>query len=451
MDGWARVSWVPVSQSGLIDLGEAWTDTVRDDPPRRTRRWRWPLVVALAVTLVPAGSAAPRRDLVDVLSVPLGGAGTFAVSDDGLYVSTGTQLTGYRLDDRGARWRITTPFRPQGLLVAGTVLLAQTSADTDGQPRTLAVDTRTGGVLWTDQTLVDRVLPGPGLAVMYGVSARGPVGLHTVRLRTGRTVWQGPDMIGTRTVFDLDGAGDGAGLVTFWVPDGPAGNGAGTVQVMTEATGRVVASGPLPPLADGDRAGSGQVPAPAGSWLTVAFGRLLVARYTGYGTEFTAYRLDTLAEDWHTTVSSTVYTAADCDSVLCLYGRDELDGLDPASGATRWSSREWTRAYPLPGDRLLLSGTARSTARRVVDAVTLRPLADLTPWTPLGGQAGPAPVLSWDSAAHETWFAVLPDGPGQPRTVGSATGVNPQLCLAVAHHIACPTLRSELRVWRYGG
>jgi hypothetical protein len=307
--------------------------------------------------------------------------------------------------------------------------------------------------MWTDQTLVDRVLPGPDLAVMYSVSARGPVGLHAVALRTGRTVWRGPDTIGTRTVFDLDGAGDGAGLVTFWVPDAAASSGTGTVQVMTEATGRVVASGPLPPLADGDRAGSGQVPAPAGSWLTVAFGRLLIARYTGDGTEFTAYRLDTLAEDWRTTVSSTVYTAADCDSVLCLYGKDELAGIDPDSGETRWSSREWTRAYPLPGDRLLLSGTAQSPARRVVDAVTLRPLADLTPWTPVRGQAGPAPVLSWD-AAHVTWFAVLPDEPGDPhppRAVGSAAGINPQACFAVTHHIACPTLHNELRVWRYGG
>jgi len=443
-----------VSQSGLIDLGEARTDAVRDDPPRRARRWRWPLLVALAVVLVPAGSAAPRQDLVDVLTVPLGGAGTFAVSDDGLYVSTGTQLTAYRLDDRAVRWRITTPFRPQGLLMAGTVLLAQTSTDADGEPRTLALDTLTGETLWTDQNLVDRILAGPQLAVTYTFSARGPVGLHTVQLRTGRTVWHGPDPIGTRTVFDLDAAGDGTGLMAFWVPDGAAAGGAGTVQVLTAATGRVVASGPLAPLADGDRVGSGQVPAPAGSWLTVAFGRLLVARYTGYGTEVTAYRLDTLAEDWQARVSSTVYTAADCDSVLCLYGKDEMDGLDPASGATRWASREWTRAYPLPGDRLLLSGTAQSMALRVVDAVTLRPLTDLTPWTPVAGQAGPAPVLSWDTTTHETWFAVLPDGPGQPRPprpVGSVIGINPQLCLAVAHHIACPTLHSELRIWRYGG
>jgi len=443
-----------VSQSGLIDLGEAWTAAARDDAPRATRRWGWPLAVALALALVPAGSAAPARELVGVLTVPLGAADTFAVSDDGLYVSSGTRLTGYRLDDRGVRWRIAMPFRPQALLVAGTVLLAQTSTDADGEPRTLAVDTLTGQSLWTDQNLVDRVLPGPGLAVTYTFSARGPVGLHTVQLRTGRTVWHGPDPIGTRTVFDLDGAGDGTGLLTFWVPDGAAGNGAGTVQVMAEATGRIIASGPLPPLADGDRAGSGQVPAPAGSWLTVAFGRLLVARYTGYGTEVTAYRLNTLARDWQATVSSTVYTAADCDSVLCLYGKDEMDGLDPSSGATRWSSREWTRAYPLPGNRLLLSGTARNAALRVVDAVTLRPLADLTPWTPVGGQTGPAPVLSWDTTSHETWFAVLPDEPGQshpPRPVGSVTGINPRLCLAVAHTIACPTRHSELSVWRYGG
>jgi hypothetical protein len=436
----------------LIDLGEVWTDAVRADPPPRTRRSCWPLVAALAVALVLAGSAAPERDLVDVLTVPLRDAGTFAVSDDALYVATGTRLTGYRLDDRGVRWRAVAPFRPQGLLVAGTVLLAQTSADADGQPRTLAVDTQTGRLMWTDQILVDRVLPGPGLAVVYGVSARGPVGLHAVQLRTGRTVWRGPDTIGTRTVFDLDTAGDAAGVVTFWVPDGAAGGGAGTVQVMAEATGRVVASGPLPPLADGDRAGSGQVPTPTGSWLTVAFGRLLIARYTGYGTEFTAYRLDTLAEDWHTTVASTVYTAADCGSVLCLYGKDQLAGLDPTLGATRWSSRDWTRAYPLPGDRLLLSGTARSTARRVVDAGTLRPVADLTPWTPVRGQAGPARVLSWDTTAHVTWFAVLPDEPGDPhppRPVGSAAGINPQLCLAVAHHIACPTVHDELRIWRY--
>jgi outer membrane protein assembly factor BamB len=369
----------------------------------------WPRVVAAVLTLALAGSAAPARDLVAMFSVPLGEAGTFTVSDDGSYVATGSQVTGYRLADGGVRWRTAAPFRPQGLLVAGTVLLAQNSgAGTDGQPRTLALDARTGRVVWTDQTLVDHVLPGSGLAVMYTVSARGPAGLHAVQLETGRTVWRGPDAIGTRTLLDLDSASGQAARVAFWVPDGTA----GTVQVVTGATGQVVASGRLPLPAGAEQAGT--------SWLSVAFGRLLVARRTGQGTQFTAYHLDTLISDWHTTVASTVYTASDCGSVLCLYGADEMNALDPASGAMRWSSRTWTRAYPLPGGRLLVSGTQGTAGR--VDATTL------------------------------TWFAVLDGEPGHlpvPRPVGSAAGVNREQCLTAARHLACPTVQNELQVWRY--
>jgi hypothetical protein len=434
---------VRVSQSALIELGENWTGPVQVDRHRRPRPSRWPLVVAASLALVLAGSAAPARDLVAVFRVPLGEAGIFAISDDGIYVSAGAQVVGYRLAHGGVRWRVAAPFRPQALLVAGTVLLAQTSAaDTDGQPWTLALDAGTGRVVWTDRTLVDHVLLGSGLAVMYTVSARGPAGLHAVALETGRTVWRGPETIGTRTVLDLDTATDEAARVAFWVPDGTA----GTVQVVTGATGRVVASGRLPVTAGAD-----QADAPGAAWLSVAFGRLLVARRSGQGTKFTAYNLDTLIPDWQTTVASTVYTAADCGTVLCLYGADEMKGLDPTSGAPLWSSRTWTRAYPLPGGRLLVSG-AQGLADRVVDAATLRPLSDLTPWAPVRGRMAQAPLLSWDTASQLTWFAVLDSQPGHPRVprpVGSATGVNRELCVTMARHLACPTVHNELQVWRY--
>jgi outer membrane protein assembly factor BamB len=438
-----------VSQSVLIDLGEDWAVAVPADRSRRARPSRWPLALVAVLALVLSGSAAPERGLVAVFRVPLGVAGTFAMSEDGIYVSTGTQVTGYRLADGGVRWRALAPFRPQRLLVAGTVVLAQTGgAATDDQPGTVALDARTGRVLWIDPTLLDHVLPGSGLALVYTVSARGPAGLHAVQLRTGRTVWRGPETIGTRTVFDLGSVADRVARVAFWVPDGTPGTGTGTVQVVTEATGQVVASGRLPLQAGAEQAG-----APGASWLGVAFGRLLVARRTGEGTQFTAFNLDTLAPDWHTTVASTVYTAADCGPVLCLYGADELNALDPTSGAMRWSSRVWVRAYPLPGGRLLLSGAAPGTGRRVVDAATLRPLSDLTSWTPVTGQAA-APLLSRDTAPLLTWFAVLDSEPGQPqvpRPVGSAAGVNRELCVTTAGQLACPTVHNELQVWRYRG
>jgi hypothetical protein len=68
----------------------------------------------------------------------------------------------------------------------------------------------------------------------------------------------------------------------------------------------------------------------------------------------------------------------------------------------------------------------------------------------LAGSA--APLLSWDTAAQLTRFAVLDSQPGHPqvpRPSGSATGVDRELCVTMARHLACPTVHNELQVWRY--
>jgi hypothetical protein len=242
-------------------------------------------------------------------------------------------------------------------------------------------------------------------------------------------VWRGPATLGTRTVFDLDTA-DRPPRVTFWVPDG-------TVQVVAESTGQVLASARLP------------TPALGASWLGVVAGRLLVARRAGGGTDFTAYRLDTLLPDWQASVDSTVYTAAACGPVLCLYGAGDLTGLDPATGSVRWASRLWVGAYPLPGGRLLLTTAGSDLRQRVVDAATLRPVADLVPWTPVAGESA-APLLSRAAAPTRTWFAVLDAASGRPRLVGAAAGVIRDLCVTGGGRLACPTVHRGLEVWRLG-
>ncbi len=413
----------------VIDLGEDWSAPASAGPAGPARVARWPLVVvAVLALLLPTGSTVVEPGLVPLFRVPLGATNAFALSGDTLYASSGAQVTGYRLGDGRTLWRAPLPYRPDGLIVAGTVVLAQSTAA--GTSRTVALDSGTGRPLWTEPAQVDRVLPGSGLAVMSTVSARGPAGLHAVALRTGATVWRGPAAIGTRTVFDLDSPADRPPRVAFWVPDG-------TVEVAAAATGQVLASARLP------------TPALGASWLGVAAGRLLVARRLGGGTEFTAYRLDSLAQDWRVTVDSTVYTAAGCGPVLCLYGAGELAGLDPATGAVRWASRVWVGAYPLPGSRLLLTTSGADVRQRVADALTLRPVSDLVPWTPVAGESGAAALFSRRADPPRTWFAVLDGASGRPRLVGSVRDAVRELCVATAGRLACPTGHHGLQIWRF--
>jgi outer membrane protein assembly factor BamB len=416
----------------LIELGEDRTEPVPERrPPHRAPRW--PVALGLVLALLLGGAAAPRPGLVPLYRVPYRIASSFALGPDTVYVTTGTRVSAYDLRTGTHRWDATAPFPPQSLVPVGDVVLGVVSPNPDDpQLGTVAFDAGTGRLLWRQQATVADV--AAGTAILETVGSEGPLGVHGVDLRTGRTVWTGPGVPGAWPVYDLlESVGQDSRMV-FWVPD----TAGGTTEVVDEATGRVLSRARLP---IGPVGGS--------SSLTIADGLLVVAQPEGSGTRVTTYALDTLAQRWQTLVSATGYGGLPCGPVLCLFGYNQLTGLDPATGAVRWQTAEWIDAQPLPGERLLLSSARQGSDRLVADATTLRPVTTLTPWEAVGGQAPPPLLLSRDTPSLRTWFAELPTGTTTPLVLGSVPPVQRPQCAAAAGYLACPTVHNELQVWRY--
>ncbi len=416
----------------LIELGEERPGPV---PARRPphRLPRWPVLAGVVLALLLGGAAAPGRALVPLFRVPYAVVGSYALGTDTLYAATGTRISAYGLPSGTHRWDATAPFPTQSLWTAGDVVLGMVGGS-GPQLGTVAFDAGTGRRLWDEPAQAVDVVGGT--AVLETVGDQGPTGLHGVDLRTGRTVWTGPRIPDTWPILPNRDAG-AAGRMVFWVPDAAG----GTTRVVSEATGQLLTSARLPIGAVGGLAGT--------SALTIADGLLIVAWPEGRGTRITAYRLDDLGRRWQILVDSTGYGAVDCGPVLCLYGYNQLTGLDPATGAVRWQTNEWIDAEPLPGGRVLLSSSRQGSDRLLADATTLRTIATMTPWEAVGGQAPPPLLLSRDVPSLRSWFAELPPGAAAPRLLGSVAPVQRDQCTVDGRYLACPTVHNELRVWRY--
>jgi outer membrane protein assembly factor BamB len=430
----------------VIDLGEVRAPPDEPEPPART--WIRPPLLLLTVLLLAAlgGAAVPRYGLVSLFAVPVDAVAAHALTGDTLYVAHARDVTAYRLPAGTPGWSAATARRIGVLIPVATagVVLAQYEGDSD-LAGMLALDARTGRVLWQDpQARLLGAVPGASRALLLHLAE-----LRAVDVPTGRTIWERPRGLGLGWAMpDLDTRQNTPPRLAF-------DSGDGTTEVVDAASGAVVARSRLESLwpAGVGVSGGGAVTVTTGGFLlaarSVVGGQLFVARQQSGSSVIDAYDLASLAHQWRLTLDPPAFFVTGCGTVLCVDGFASMSGVDPRSGAVRWTSRQWREGRPLPGNRLLLSSSIADMPASIVDAATLRPVRGLVGWFPLAGSAPGRWLIARDAPGLRTWFATLtPDGAGL-RPLGWVYGVQISQCEYRDGFVACPTVRDRLQVWRY--
>ena len=472
----------------MIDLGVLGAEAPPAEaaPRRRTAR-RPPRSLAVLVVLVLsllglAGGQPPGAAGLRVLAtVPALSASQYAILDGALYVAEaapgGNRITAYRLRDGRALW--STPVTVLASLVAfqstGGVLLASMVAPGVSGDHTVALDERTGAVLWHVPDILEAVVPAAGRALMILAYGAGPgVGpgvlpsdklgtfAAAVGLRDGREAWRYWLAPGCQYAVDADSGAAARMAVLCRGPTVDSGPDAGrvtaddlrTVDLSTGGGERratltvavVQATGPAQLLPAGSSALFGPV-------VSVVPGRVLVGVAQNGGAELTAYEPATLRPLWTRRMTDNDYGATPCADALCLSDGSGLTVVDPGTGAVRWRTAE--RAYteppgPLAG-RLLVEplGGARA---MLVEAGTGRPVLDLSGWQAVSAATGATPVFArWQRPPDgRVLFATVTGDPLAVRLIGFDRDVLQDACRADGPYLVCQTLGGDLRLWRYG-
>ncbi|WP_067507830.1 PQQ-binding-like beta-propeller repeat protein [Actinoplanes sp. TFC3] len=364
----------------VIELGVV-TDPA--EPPRRPNAWalsrrrdvRRGLLATVAVLslLLVAGSAPPSSAGPHLLwSIPMAGADdSFTAADGQVYVLSGSQVEGRRLDAyglrtgkkaasisdlKGATWI--------GAVQAGVVTLpagdATAQLDTvDGNfiHETIAVDAKTGRELWH---LPGELAASDSQHAVLSQWDQAGASIQTLRvagLRDGTTAWE-------HTHTDVQGwllAKDTGRLYTA--------TRNGLLKVLDIADGSTLVSKQLPVQ---------KQPASAERYTVISgeHQQLFVRTIVDTRATVAAYDPATLAERWHLS-SETFDGFYGCGSVMCLSDAAGISGYDPATGQRRWQREGNGMATAIGNDRILVPYGADENQHTLVDSSTGATLADL--------------------------------------------------------------------------
>ena len=439
-----------MSAAVAIDLGEDWT--LADEPPVGQRR-RPPsrvllaALVLVAVVLLTGASAAPRPPFVALGSVPTQGTSATEVGDGAVFVGAqtvgGRTVTRYPLSGGARVWSVTVSGPPESLLyLPGPRTLMVSSYDVEAnQARIAMLDAATGSQLWVSsgQLMLTRPDTSSGALLVDFDDAGAGVATYT-DLRTGRALWSRSVPAGTQLVPTDDGTRPDASGYVLAQPDG-------AVTLLAGRTGAVLAAGRVGRLAPDNPT---ELQPDRQSIVNVVGDRLVVLRQMGaLKATLDSYTLPALGHQWTRSGALSGFPAG-CGPVLCLVESNELVGLDPATGATRWHTPGWAWGEDLGGGRLLGYRPGNLQQAGVLDAATGRLLLDLGDWTPVQGTGIPELLTAPDRGNFRyTWFAALdPDTPGV-RVLTRLTGVGTSGCDPHGDLLVCRTLDARLQVWRY--
>jgi outer membrane protein assembly factor BamB len=423
----------------IIDLGEVTaTEFEPARPPARAfRHLIRPAVLAVVTLLVLVTATAsalpqPPRGLRPLWDTPLASADTTFLTEDTVYVNRldddldGGTLTAYDVATGTERWTadagdlsdypdlataggvLLQPFATaEAKIAGGTVLFTST---------TVALDQATGARLWKRDA--GRIHVAGDMVLLDEHDATGrSTRLRMVRLRDGGTVWS--------RALTANGAVTASDDAVVTVDDH------GGVTVLRWADGSVRSNGIVPWTPDRLLEG-------LSSGLDITGGVLVVSRSDQRDTTSAVYRLDTLAEVWH----SGGYVSG-CETVLCSPEGDDVVGRDPLTGAERWRLPHLTQVYAIGSGRLLAEAPSDDDGQLLIDAGTGRSLAALgpgqLPWS--GGLDGPLLLLrsAFESPLHVTVIRI-DRRTGEQFTLGALDWIgdgNPN-CQAEEHYLACP-------------
>jgi hypothetical protein len=233
----------------IIDLGldRGEPDTYASPTRSIYPSWFGPMVIAVLVLLSSAASAAPPPPpLSQLLSLQVGPADSYAVTDSGqLLAQTLGTLSSYDLSTGRLIWRSGTTAPTYRLRTTGGVVLLRPWAVGADEPSTVAVSEATGVARWRHPGSVVSITGSPVLLAVTGVRSlsgsgrrvQGPV--ESIDPWSGATRWT-VDVPSTAVLMGVPGP-PGQSPRMLLVHD----NRTMTLHDLT--TGRLLSTAPLPP------------------------------------------------------------------------------------------------------------------------------------------------------------------------------------------------------------
>ena len=348
-----------MSSAVFIDLGEEWSvveERRARERPRPGRRAPLAALLLMVVLLSVGGSAVTTSpftplatfDAANVSAIQIGG-GVFVAG------GTGTALFVARHpEDAGAMtWKTAFPNRADSLAyLPGAGVLTAWFYRQNAPNRVTALDAATGARLWE----LSGDLYGP--ATLDGTQAltvagdpNAPRQARYIDLRTGRAIWTRPVPARAQIVTtDVPTPSDAAGFVVVAAPDG-------TVTLLARDTGALQGSLKVDVLVPDDAT----LNQPDIAMVNVIGGRMLVSRRIGTPNgEVASYDLPGLTLGWSRSGLLPGYPWP-CGPNLCLSGiAGDMTVLDPATGASRWTNKDWQAPPIWAAGGCLRSATAAS-------------------------------------------------------------------------------------------
>ncbi|WP_203919971.1 outer membrane protein assembly factor BamB family protein [Rugosimonospora africana] len=421
------------------------------------------LVVAIAVlcmAVLGGVEPAPPR-IAAVFAVPIDERPAIALTTDTIVVAEAADTSGgrtprgvvtaYALPSGALRWRSLLPNGVRDLTAlpgAGVVLV---TSESDGDDAMTVLDVHDGRTLWASgSTVVLDAPPGSTEGLLFDGGSGGTATVRWADLRTGRAVWTRSWSTSADIQFSTN----------IWPPEStrllmPAADG--TVDLVEERTGKVLASGRLgdtaaPPRHDGQPEGADPT-APPGSAGTsptesvVAGDRIVVLRPSPLGQpgRLAAFDASTFAPQW-TADARPGYLDGACRPMLCLSG-DQLTVMDPETGPL-WRSGHWQAAARLDDAHLLTFSADNDSA--MVDTRTGRVVADLSDWRPVFDRdTGQLRLLLSTTLRPYGGFWLAELGSAGVRPLGFVPAAIFGDCQTAGDLLACDTQRGIVQVWRY--
>jgi len=428
-------------QTVIIDLGLARGEPDEYATPNRSTvpDWFAPVMVAVLVLFGSTASAAPPPPaLTPVLSLRVGPADPYTLTDDGnLLAQTLGTLASYDLRDGRLRWQAGSAMPTYRLRTGnGLILLRPFSGSSRVDPGTTAVSLANGSARWRRTGSVVTVagssallavsnvrsFAGPGRRVQGAVEALDPA--------TGQTRWRVP-VPSTAVLLGVPGPAEEPGRMALVHDDR-------TVAVHDLTTGARLVSAPMPP-------------ADYGPDNPVVSGGLLLLRHPTLGGRMvSAFDPLTLERRW-TRPAGYAFGITTCGGLACLAGPDGVRAIDPADGTLRWYRPGW-RSVEQRGEMILAFGSPAGETDPVgtIDPQTGEVLTDLHGWRPVAGAGGGDHLLVTRTvnAGARTMVAVATPGGARPQLLADlppGTGD----CQAAPGRLVCRSTSGDLTVWAY--
>jgi outer membrane protein assembly factor BamB len=428
----------------VIDLGLVTDDELdgsSDDPwrhaPSPVTRWlAVPLAIFGAVILTSSvAPPGPRTEPVLRLAVTRTVA-QLSLTEDTLFTTGAGRVSAYELSTGQHLWDAGVPTLIEG---GATPVTSKgvTIITSYGERKVTALDAATGAQLWQLDGLsmgfddADTIMVSSGGFFNTVGQTEGVRTLSAVDRRTGRELWQwqaGPEVSMVRPVTAADAGADSDDQAMRLLVHGDQGQ----VSLVDPASG---SSRDVDALRGTDVSNAAFV----GSLLVVS------DRARTWALDRQTLRLRWVSAD------GIDWLAARCGRLLCGYAGDGGIAVDPATGAVRWRSGQFT----VIGDGTRVVAVDRRDGRAgtpvVLDSETGQPVADLTGWD-VWDHVGPHSVLITrlrpDGIVE---LAVLDLGNLRADLVGAERGLLTGSCTASRSLLACRTLDNQLLVWRYRG